>query len=245
MSRKFRTPDYEETLNQTIRLGEALPPQHLARFVVDLIAQGEQVDQGEQQLPEGLVIQDKIAIREERLANLAKAKAVLEERAQERYAAEQAEYQAKLRERTEKARKTKRGPRGRKPKPPEPGPRDKDQYNFTDPDSRIMKNSTNEGVDQHYNVQVANDQDSLLMVAYALSNHPNDKQEALPTLDALDPRVGQLQAAAPDNGHFSEANIIAADAHTLPGKRFALAPGLAFARLVSTERRNLAFETAF
>jgi hypothetical protein len=66
---------------------------------------------------------------------------------------------------------------GRKPKPPEAGPRDKDQFNFTDPDSRIMKNCTNEGVDQHYNVQAATDQESLLIVAHALSNHPNDKQE--------------------------------------------------------------------
>ena len=39
MSRKFKTANYEETLNQTIRLAEALPPQHLARFVVDIIAQ--------------------------------------------------------------------------------------------------------------------------------------------------------------------------------------------------------------
>src|SRR4030042_1519917 len=39
MSRKFRTAHYEETLNQTIRLAEALPPQHLARFEVDIITQ--------------------------------------------------------------------------------------------------------------------------------------------------------------------------------------------------------------
>jgi len=39
MSRKFKTPDYEATLNQTISLSEALPPNHLARFVVDVIAQ--------------------------------------------------------------------------------------------------------------------------------------------------------------------------------------------------------------
>ena len=41
MSRKFKTANYEETLNQTIRLAEALPPEHLARFVVDIIAQLE------------------------------------------------------------------------------------------------------------------------------------------------------------------------------------------------------------
>src|SRR3970040_2154143 len=39
MSRKFKTANYEETLNQTIRLAEALPPQHLGRFMVDIIAQ--------------------------------------------------------------------------------------------------------------------------------------------------------------------------------------------------------------
>jgi hypothetical protein len=38
-----------------------------------------------------------------------------------------------------------------------------------------MKNSTNDGFDQHYNVQVAADQESMLIVAHALSNHPNDK----------------------------------------------------------------------
>lgn len=109
----------------------------LRQEVAELFILGEQADQGEIHLPEGLVVQDEVALREERLAGLAKAKAVLEARAQERYEAEQAEYETKLREREEKARKTKRKPRGRKPKPPEPGPRDKDQYNFTDPDSRI------------------------------------------------------------------------------------------------------------
>jgi transposase len=346
MSRKFRTANYEETLKQTIRLEEALPPEHLARFIVDIISQldltkiykryaaqggeaiapeillgllfygyatgtfssrkiekasresipfrfiaggvhpdhdtianfrktflaeiqelfvqvlllaetvgvlklgnisldgskihadaskskavsykrlielenqlrsevnelftmGEKVDQGEAQLPNGLVIQDEIALRQERLVNLAKAKVVLEERAKERFEAEKAEYEAKLGERQEKAGKNRHKPRGRHPKPPEAGPHDKDQYNFTDPESRIMKNSTNEGYDQHYNVQVATDQKSLLIVAHALSNHPNDKQEAAPTLDAISGQVGKPQAAALDNGYFSEANIVA------------------------------------
>ena len=39
MSRKFRNTNYEETLNQTIRLGDALATNHLARYVVDLNAQ--------------------------------------------------------------------------------------------------------------------------------------------------------------------------------------------------------------
>lgn len=39
MTRKFKRPNYEATLNSTIRLGEALPLNHLARFVVDVIGQ--------------------------------------------------------------------------------------------------------------------------------------------------------------------------------------------------------------
>jgi len=180
---------------------------HLRQEVAALLALGEQADQGEAELPAGLVLADEIAFRKNRLANLAEAKAVLEARAQERYAAERAEYEAKLREREDKAQRTGRKPGGRAPQPPTPGPRDQDQYNFTDPASRIMKNSTNAGFDQHYNAQVAVDQASLLIVAPSLSNHPNDQQEVGPTLDALSPKVGQPTAAALDNGYFSAANI--------------------------------------
>src|SRR5581483_1095307 len=96
-------------------------------------------------------------------------------------------------------------PGGKPPVPPEPGPRDKDQYNFTDPDSRVMKNSTDEGFDQHYNAQVAVDQASLVIVSTSLSNHPNDKREAEPTLAALFANLGQVEGAALDNGYFSPA----------------------------------------
>jgi transposase len=189
------------------RLGEL--ETQLRQEVHELLELGEQADQSALQLPEGLVVEDEIAIRKEWLENLGSARVVLEARAQERHVAEQAEYEAKLHEREEKAKRSGRKPRGRKPKPPEAGPKDKDQYNFTDPDSRIMKNSTDDGFDQHYNVQAAVDQESLLIVAPALSNHPNDKQEAEPTLDAISPKVGKPTAAALDNGYFSEANVTA------------------------------------
>jgi transposase len=39
MSRQFKTVDYEATLDTSVRLGDCLPPEHLARFVVDLLAQ--------------------------------------------------------------------------------------------------------------------------------------------------------------------------------------------------------------
>ena len=175
--------------------------------VHELLDLGERADQGEVVLPGGLVIADEIARRQLGLENLAKAKAVLEARAAERYEAEQAEYEAKVRERVEKAKRKQRRPGGKPPLPPVPGPRDKDQYNFTDPDSRVMKNSTDDGFDQHYNAQVAVDQVSLLIVANSLSNHPNDKQEAEPTLAALSPDLEPVEGAALDNGYFSPASL--------------------------------------
>jgi len=179
--------------------------QHLRREVEELLALAEQADQGN--LPEGLDVAVEVALRQERLVNLAQAKAVLEARAQERYEAERAEYEAKLREREEKAQQTGRKPRGRAPQPPTPGPRAKDQYNFTDPDSRIMKNSGDDGFDQHYNVQVAVDQDSRLIVGHTVSNHPNDKGEAIPTVEAIPAEVGKPKAAALDNGYFSPTTV--------------------------------------
>jgi transposase len=174
--------------------------------VEELLALGEKVDEGG--LPEGLDTAFEITLRQKRLLNLDQAKAVLEARAQERDKAEQAEYEAKRREREEKAKKTGRKPRGKKPKPPTAtGPRAKDQYNFTDPDSRIMKNSTDQGFDQHYNVQVAVDQESRLIVGYSVSNHPTDREEAMPTVDAIPAEIGKPQAATLDTGYWSPPNV--------------------------------------
>ena len=177
----------------------------LQREVEELLALSEQADEGE--LPVGLDIEEEVVFRRKRLSNLARAKAVLQLRAEERYQAEKAEYEAKMREREKRARRRRRKLRGRKPKPPEPGPRDKDQYNFTDPESRIMKNSNNKGFDQHYNAQVVVDQNSFLIAAHTLSNHPTDRNEAIPTLDAIPPQVGKPEAGALDAGYFSEHNI--------------------------------------
>jgi hypothetical protein len=184
--------------------------QSLRAEVEELLALSEKADRRE--LPPGLDVLVEIALREERLLNLEQAKAVLEARAQERCEAEQAEYEAKMREREEEAKQTGRKPKGRAPQPPTAtGPEAKDQYNFTDPDSRIMKNSTDKGYNQHYNVQVAVDQGSMLIVGNTLSNHPTDREEALPTVDAIPAKVGKPKAAALDNGYWSPPNVAGLD----------------------------------
>ena len=43
MNRTLKTVDYQATLDVTVRLGDVLPPEHLARFVVDTVVQ---LDQG-------------------------------------------------------------------------------------------------------------------------------------------------------------------------------------------------------
>src|SRR5438270_8422047 len=177
--------------------------------VEELFALSEQSDQPE--APDGLVVRDEIARREDRLARLAEAKAMLEARATERLTAEQAEYETKLAQRAERERTTGRRSGGRPPTPPVPGPRDGDQYNFTDPQSRIMKNPTDAAFEQDYNAQVAVDQGSLLIVGWALSNHPNDSQEAEPTLAAIPWAIGMPDAAALDAGYSGPATLTACE----------------------------------
>jgi transposase len=183
---------------------------YLQAEVNELFALAEAADGG--QLPAEMNISDEIERREQQLARLAEAKKVLTARAQARYEAEKAEYDTQMRAREAKAAEKGRKPPGRPPRPPTPGPRDKDQYNFTDPESRIMKNASNSGFDQHYNVQVVVDHDSRLIVGNWLCDQPNDKQAALPTIDTVPPALGQSRKANLDTGYFSEDNIAGLEA---------------------------------
>ena len=109
--------------------------EQLRAEVEELLRRAEAADGAEKT---ALDIPAELARREERLQALKQAKAKLVERAAERYAAEQAEYEAKLAKREATQQATGKKPRGRKPKPPEAGPRAKDQINLTDEESRIM-----------------------------------------------------------------------------------------------------------
>jgi len=78
-----------------------------------------------------------------------------------------------------------------------------------------MKNSTNDGFDQHYNVQVAVEQGNMFIVGNTLSNHPVDTYEAIPTVDAIPPQVGKPEAAALDKIYFAPENIQAFEARAI------------------------------
>jgi len=177
--------------------------------VADLLARAEAADQAD--APDGMSIPEELARREKRLAEIARAKAVIEARARERHARALAEYEEKLAVREARAKASGRKPGGRPPAPPAEGPLPTDQVNLTDQDSRIMPVAGG-GFDQCYNAQAAVATGSLLVVAADVVQAPNDKQQVAPILDQLDDlpeKLGDVDALLADTGYFSEANVTA------------------------------------
>ena len=138
---------------------------------------------------------------------LADARAKIEARAKERFEREQAEYQAKLAARKAKAEATGKKPRGKETKPPQEGPGPTDQYNFTDPESRIMKAGSGQHFEQAYNAQASVDIESRLIVGQHLVDALNDKEQLVPAMAALSPVVESVAAVLVDNGYYSEAAV--------------------------------------
>ena len=174
--------------------------------VADLMAKAEAADAAD--IAEGLSIPDELARREERLGKLAEARAKIEARAKERHAREQGEHAAKLAARQAKAEASGKKPGGKPPEPPLEGPRPKDQINLTDEASRIMPVAGG-GFDQGSNAQAAVAAGSLRVVASAVSQAPNDKQQREPMLDkieALPEERGKPECLLADRGDFSTAN---------------------------------------
>jgi transposase len=177
--------------------------------VAELLARAEAADQAEA-VVDGMSIPEELARREGRLAKLAEARAKIEARAKERFEQEMAEHRAKLAAREEKAQATSKKPGGRPPAPPVEGPQPKDQINLTDEDSRIMPVAGG-GFDQCYNGQAVVATESLLVIAAAVVQAPNDKQQIAPMLekiDALPEQLGRPETLLADNGYFSEANVM-------------------------------------
>lgn len=167
-------------------------------------------------LPDGLDVPAEIARREERLKQMAEAKAKIEERAKERDEAERRVYAEKV-ARRDALRQAGKKPRGKEPKPPAEGPRDSDQVNLTDEQSRIMP-APGGRFEQAYNAQTAVDADSLLIVTTGVTQDTNDKRQIEPALNriaALPKALGQAETLLADSGYFSQANVDACAAQDI------------------------------
>jgi len=122
-----------------------------------------------------------LARRETRLKRIREAKRALEERARE-----QAKGKGKPEEKAQ--------------------PKDTMQYNFTDPESRIMPGG--DGFVQAYNTQIAVEPIFQLIVANGVTQDTNDKQQLKPVVEAIREQAGQKpQEVVADSGYCSEANL--------------------------------------
>jgi transposase len=175
--------------------------------VKELLALAEAADKAD--VPDGMSVPEELARREERLRRIAEAKAVIEARAKERFEREQAEHEARLKAREDKARESGRKPGGKPPLPPTADPGPKDQVNLTDEDSRIMPVAGG-GFEQAYNAQAAVAAGSMLVVCNDVVQAANDKQQIAPMLDrlaAVAETLGSTETLLADSGYFSQANV--------------------------------------
>ena len=195
--------------HSAVSYGHAVKQMQLAaEQITELLQKAEDADSTP--LQDGLTIPGEIKRREDRIAKLREATEAMEARAKERLIEEQAAYQEKLAARQAKEQSTGKKPRGKAPQPPTEGPRDQDQYNFTDPESRIMK--VRGGFEQSYNAQAAVEVTTLLIVGQHVTQQANDKQQLIPSLAAVSPAIGQVGKALVDSGYYSAAAILTAEA---------------------------------
>jgi hypothetical protein len=88
-------------------------------------------------------------------------------------------------------------------------PEDKAQYNFTDPETSIMK-ANNKGFDQCGNAQAGVDRENQVIVAADVTNEPNDKKQFKPMVKQAKQNVGRdkhIDKLSSDSGYFSEDNV--------------------------------------
>jgi transposase len=156
--------------------------------VRELLAQAEAADAEEDALygaeQRGDEWPEELQRRETRLKKIREAKRALEARARQT-----AEKDGKPAEEVKQAK-----------------PADKDQYNFTDPESRIMMGS--EGFVQGYNAQAAVEPALQLIVGQSVTPAANDKEQIEPMVQVIEQQSGQRpNGLLADSGYCSEKNL--------------------------------------
>lgn len=88
-------------------------------------------------------------------------------------------------------------------------PKPKAQRNFTDPDSRIMKDGATKGFEQAFNGQVAVDSEYQVIVAAGVTQECNDKHQVEPMVERMKANLGGLcpEQMSLDNGYYSDENV--------------------------------------
>jgi transposase len=160
--------------------------QHLRAEVKQLLAQAEAVDAAEDaeygKERRGDELPAELQRRESRLTRIREARRALEARAKEAAAA--------AGQPVESAK-----------------PTAKAQYNFTDPESRIMKGP--DGFVQAYNAQIAVDERQLI-VGQAVTQETNDKKQLIPLIATIEQQADYTPVELlADAGYCSDENLAA------------------------------------
>ena len=157
----------------------------LRKEVRELLKQAEAVDEEEDKRygreRQGEELPEELQRRETRIARIREAKKALEERAREKAESEKKDDQ-------------------------EAKPESKAQYNFTDPESRILNGS--DAFVQGYNTQVAVEPTLQLIVGQRVTQAANDKQQMVPLIEVVQEQSGQKpEEVLADSGYCSEENL--------------------------------------
>jgi transposase len=157
----------------------------LREEVRQLLNQAEAADQEEDSRygrdQRGDELPEELQRRERRIARIQQAQRALEDRARE-----QAKSEGKD---AEQAHPTKKA-----------------QYNFTDPESRMLKGA--DGFLQGYNTQIAVEPVFQLIVGQRVTQAANDKQQLVPLIEAIEEQSGQKpEAVLADHGYCSDENL--------------------------------------
>ena len=192
--------------------------QQLEAEVEQLLEEAKTVDEQEdarygkgkriEELPEDL------RRRQDRIAKIKRAKQSLENEAKAKADAKRQAIQ-KQEEALEKEGKTRQG---KPPKDPSDTPGPKAQRNFTDPESRIMKDGASKSFEQAYNCQIASDEQAQVIVGTNVTQETNDKQQVKPVIEDVKKRTGQTpKKASLDAGYYSDDNVAYLESETIDG----------------------------
>jgi hypothetical protein len=199
------------------RMGKA--EAHLEEEIAALLRQAEEADAAEDAKygkgRHGDELPEELKRRESRLEKIKAAKAALEAEAREEVRLKAEEVQEELKGRERKEKETGQKIRGRLPVIPDPQeavPEEKAQRNFTDPESRIMKDGASKGFEQAYNAQIVVDGESQIIVASGVTQETNDKRQLIPMMKKAGENLGELpEKVSADAGYFSETNVTEKD----------------------------------
>ena len=154
-----------------------------------------------------LNIPKEISRRKERMEKLKEARRIIEGQFEEKRRTDREEYEKKLEDMRRK-NDDGGGSRSLRPNTPKKKPIDEFRYNFTDPESKLMRRSDGIGYGQLYNSQAAVDgEGSRLILGRYVTDRCNDLKELPHAVGSVDGKTRMINEVLVDGGYFNDELI--------------------------------------